>query len=157
MVDDTGVTSCGGGGSVNEVEDLYGSASEGDNDDQMGGSSGSTIRAQTMAEMRDIERLLLRTLDYDRTNDAAADVYEALGVVYNVSRDYDAAINSFRLAINAFPNDYQLRNKLGATLACQWKQVRRGSARIQYSIAIETKVCTGMVEYSNFTVEFAYL
>jgi|AntRauTorckE5430_2_1112549.scaffolds.fasta_scaffold00716_7 hypothetical protein len=33
MVDDTGVTSCGGGGNVNEEEDLYGSASEGDNDD----------------------------------------------------------------------------------------------------------------------------
>jgi len=71
----------------------------------------------TLSEMRDVERLLLRALDVDRTADAAADVYEALGVVYNVSRDYDAAADVFRRAVELRPGDYQLRNKLGATLA----------------------------------------
>ena len=75
------------------------------------------MRARTSVEMRDVERLLLRALEYDRTADAAADVYEALGVVYNVSRDYDAAADAFRRAIDVRPMDYQLRNKLGATLA----------------------------------------
>jgi peroxin-5 len=37
--------------------------------------------------------------------------------VYNVSRDYDAAADAFRRAIDVRPADYQLRNKLGATLA----------------------------------------
>ncbi|KAL3774406.1 hypothetical protein ACHAW5_010479 [Stephanodiscus triporus] len=101
-------------------EDLYGSASSPEDEtvdaqQQLGGQR--RMRAQTAVEMRDVERLLLRALDYDRTADAAADVYEALGVVYNVSRDYDAAADAFRRAIDVRPMDYQLRNKLGATLA----------------------------------------
>ena len=98
--------------------DLYGSASSLENDarqQQPGRQQG--LRARTAVEMRDVERLLLRALEYDRTADAAADVYEALGVVYNVSRDYDAAADAFRRAIDVRPTDYQLRNKLGATLA----------------------------------------
>jgi peroxin-5 len=42
---------------------------------------------------------------------------EALGVVYNVSRDYDAAIDALTKATQACPHSYQLWNKLGATLA----------------------------------------
>ena len=100
-----------------EEEDLYGSASlENDAREQPPGGR-RAMRARTAVEMRDVERLLLRALDYDRTADAAADVYEALGVVYNVSRDYDAAADAFRRAIDVRPADYQLRNKLGATLA----------------------------------------
>lgn len=93
-----------------EEEDPYGSgdAEEG---------PGRRMRPSAVAEMRDVERLLLCALDHDRTADAAADVYEALGVVYNVSRDYDAAADAFRRAIDFRPDDYQLRNKLGATLA----------------------------------------
>ena len=100
-----------------EMDDLYGT---GDVDEVAADGAGHSVprmRAQTMAEMRDVERLLLRALEYDRTDDAAADVYEALGVVYNVSRDYDAAVDAFRRAIDVRPSDYQLRNKLGATLA----------------------------------------
>lgn len=100
-------------GEVDIEDDLYGA---GDVDDEVEGGA-RRMRPQTMAEMRDVERLLLRALEYDRTDDAAADVYEALGVVYNVSRDYDAAVDSFRRAIGVRPDDYQLRNKLGATLA----------------------------------------
>ena len=105
MVDESGIE--------NEDEDLYGNAAE----DALGNDGTRRMRAKTMAEMRDVERLLLRALDYDRTADAAADVYEALGVVYNVSRDYDAAVDAFQRAIDVRPDDYQLRNKLGATLA----------------------------------------
>jgi peroxin-5 len=82
-----------------------------------GGGQQRRMKAQAAIEMRDVERLMLRALEYDRTADAAADVYEALGVVYNVSRDYDAAADALRKAIEVRPMDYQLRNKLGATLA----------------------------------------
>lgn len=94
-------------------EDLYGNPDDGTSPTD----ARQRMRPRTVVEMRDVERLLLRALEYDRTDDAAADVYEALGVVYNVSRDYDAAANAFRRAIDVRPMDYQLRNKLGATLA----------------------------------------
>ena len=63
----------------------------------------------------EVKRLLLSALDFDSTD--AGEVYEALGVIYNVNKDYDAAVGSFRKALEARPDDYQLWNKLGATLA----------------------------------------
>mmetsp|Transcript_23526 Transcript_23526/g.49294 ORF Transcript_23526/g.49294 Transcript_23526/m.49294 type:complete len:657 (+) Transcript_23526:153-2123(+) len=121
-------------------EDLYGS---GDMEEEMDGViDGSAaqqhrrMRSQTMVEMRDVERLLLRALEYDHTADAAADVYEALGVVYNVSRDYDAAVDAFRRAIDVRPDDYQLRNKLGATLA---NGNRSEEALPSYHVALRLK------------------
>lgn len=119
-------------GALKEEEDLYGSDEQ--NDFEEGVKRG--MREQTLAEMRDVERLLLRALDIDSTADAAADVYEALGVVYNVSRDYDAAVDSFRRAIEVRPDDYQLRNKLGATLA---NSNRSEEALSSYRVALSLK------------------
>ena len=86
-------------------EDFYGEGEEGE------------VLSSARSEMRDMERLLLRALEYDHTADSDADAYKALGVVYNVSKDYDAAASAFRRYIVVQPEDYQLRNKLGATLA----------------------------------------
>ena len=46
-----------------------------------------------------------------------ADVCTVLGVLYNVSSDYEEAVNCFRQAIEARPGDYTLHNKLAATCA----------------------------------------
>jgi peroxin-5 len=84
----------------NDHEDVYG--------------AGGEISTAESA-FNDLQRLLLRALDYAPSE--AANVLEALGVVYNVSRDYDAAADAFRRAIDLRVDDYQLWNKLGATLA----------------------------------------
>lgn len=63
----------------------------------------------------EVKQLLLAALAFDATD--SSDVHEALGVIYNVIKDYDAAAESLRHALETRPNDYQLWNKLGATLA----------------------------------------
>jgi peroxin-5 len=77
------------------------------------GAASPEERERTALE--EAKKLLEKAIEVDPTQ--AADAMEALGVVCNVSREYDAAIDHFRKAIDLRPDDYQLHNKLGATLA----------------------------------------
>ena len=83
-----------------DLPDIYGAPSMGTNGE---------------SAFDEVKRLLLSALDIDASD--AGDIYEALGVIYNVNKDYEAAAEAFRKAVEARPDDYQLWNKLGATLA----------------------------------------
>ncbi|KAL1814130.1 hypothetical protein ACET3Z_024195 [Daucus carota] len=75
-------------------------------------------------------------------NDAAkmapedADVHIVLGVLYNLSREYDKAIESFKTALELKPRDYSLWNKLGATQA---NSVQSADAILAYQQALDIK------------------
>jgi peroxin-5 len=86
---------------AHEEEDIYGAAT-------------GTERVSDSA-FDEVRAMLEAALEFDPTD--AGDVHEALGVIYNVIKDYDAAADSFRKALESRPDDYQLWNKLGATLA----------------------------------------
>ncbi|KAJ6818495.1 peroxisome biogenesis protein 5 [Iris pallida] len=75
-------------------------------------------------------------------NDAAqmspedADVHIVLGVLYNLSREYDKAIESFQTALKLKPRDYSLWNKLGATQA---NSIQSADAILAYQQALDLK------------------
>nr|CAB3481340.1 unnamed protein product [Digitaria exilis] len=65
-----------------------------------------------------------------------ADVHIVLGVLYNLSRDYDKAIASFKTALQLKPQDYSLWNKLGATQA---NSIQSAEAILAYQKALDLK------------------
>lgn len=64
--------------------------------------------------MDEVAQLMIKAQEWDPTD---AEVKVVLGVLYNVSRDYDSAIAAFSAALDNKPDDYSLWNKLGATRA----------------------------------------
>jgi tetratricopeptide (TPR) repeat protein len=50
-------------------------------------------------------------------NDPDVHIHMGLGVLYNIRHDYQNSAECFKIAIKKCPSDYQLWNKLGATLA----------------------------------------
>lgn len=69
-------------------------------------------------------------------NASSADAHVALGVLYNLSRDFDGAVEAFRVALQTRSSDYSLWNKLGATLA---NSGRSSEAIDAYQRALELK------------------
>ncbi|CAN1354027.1 Peroxisome biogenesis protein 5 [Linum perenne] len=80
-----------------------------------------------------------------------ADVHIVLGVLYNLSREYDKAIESFQNALKLKPQDYSLWNKLGATQA---NSVQGADAILAYQQAIDLKP-NYVRAWANMGISFA--
>ncbi|KAG2524812.1 hypothetical protein JM18_005101 [Phytophthora kernoviae] len=83
--------------------------------------------------MDEVMQLMLQARAHDPSD---SDVQVVLGVLYNVSKDYDAAVESFKTATNSRPDEYALWNKIGATLA---NSARSSEAIPAYHRALELK------------------
>jgi tetratricopeptide (TPR) repeat protein len=63
---------------------------------------------------KDVLNLFLSALEKDSKD---VSLYTALGVLYNITNDYDSAEKFFLKAIEINPDSFALWNKLGATRA----------------------------------------
>lgn len=83
--------------------------------------------------MDEVVQLMLQARDF---NSQDPDVQVVLGVLYNVTRHLDGAVEAFEAGTAARPQDYSLWNKLGATLA---NNNRSEDALEAYHTALEIK------------------
>ena len=89
-------------------------------------------------------------------NPEDADVHIVLGVLFNLSREFDRAITSFQTALQLKPNDYSLWNKLGATQANSVQSADAISAYQQVNSSMHRTQSSLCLLLFNFRVLFLY-
>lgn len=127
--------------------------------DESDDRTSSVVRAPELEEMQNIFMKAVQ----QKQPAIDADIQECLGILFNLSSNYDKAADCFRTALHVRPDDARTWNRLGATLANGNKSVEAvdayqralefqpGFIRARYNVGI---VCINLKSYKEAVQHF---
>lgn len=129
-----------------------------ENSDEM---ASSLIRGPELKETQD---LFLKAVQMNaKENTIDPEIQEALGIAFNLSSEYDKAVDCFQAAISKTPENARLWNRLGASYAngqraveavAAYKkalEIEPGFVRARYNVGI---ICINMTSYKEAVEHF---
>jgi peroxin-5 len=115
-------------------------------------------------ELKETQDLFLKAVQMNaKENTIDPEIQEALGIAFNLSSEYDKAVDCFQAAISKTPDNARLWNRLGASYANGQRAVEAvaaykkalefepGFVRARYNVGI---ICINMASYKEAVEHF---